>query len=210
MYSIILNGFLTGLILQLAIGPVFIFIANIVIQKSLYDGLSAVLAVSIADYIYILLGIFGVGRLLEKNSFKNLFGIISSMVLIVFGSISILAYNNHDINNIPVITGTKSLIESFVTAFILTISSPLTILFWTGLFTAKSLELKLSRRKLYVYGISAGSATVLFLGASAFIISGIRSVIPDQIIYYMNFSVGVILIFYGIWRLLNIFKEMKK
>jgi arginine exporter protein ArgO len=207
MHSIIINGFLTGLILQLAIGPVFIYITNIVIQKSLYDGLSAVLAAAVADYLYILLAISGVGRFLENSSFKKLFGIISSIVLIAFGSISILTSgNNPGIDNIPVITGTESLIESFVTTFILTISSPLTILFWTGLFTAKSLELNLSRRELYVFGISAGFTTILFLGVSAFIISVLRSVISDIMIYYTNIFVGIILVFYGIWRLPDIFR----
>jgi len=32
---IVLDGFLTGLILQIAIGPVFFFILNLILQRSL-------------------------------------------------------------------------------------------------------------------------------------------------------------------------------
>jgi len=37
------NGLATGLILQLAIGPVFFFIINLSLQRSLIDGLVGVL-----------------------------------------------------------------------------------------------------------------------------------------------------------------------
>ncbi len=205
MYTVIINGVLTGLILQLAIGPVFIYVTNIVFQKSLYDGLFAVLAVSIVDYLYILFAIFGVGKLLENNRFKKIFGCTSAVVLIFFGIISIITFNKIQNNNM-LNTETTSMVESFVSAFILTISSPLTILFWTGLFTTKSLELNLSKNKLYVFGISAGFATILFLGTSVIIISKIKNVIPLQVIFYLNILVGIILIIYGIWRLQNLLR----
>ena len=57
------NGLLTGLTLQLAIGPVFLFIANLTLQKSTLDGLAGVVAVTIVDYLYITLSILGIGRL---------------------------------------------------------------------------------------------------------------------------------------------------
>ena len=50
---IFVNGLLTGLVLQMAIGPVFFFIINIALQKTLYDGFAAVSAVTLVDYFYI-------------------------------------------------------------------------------------------------------------------------------------------------------------
>ena len=49
------NGLVTGLFLQLAIGPVFFFIVNLSLQKTIWDGLTAVLAVTIVDYTAITL-----------------------------------------------------------------------------------------------------------------------------------------------------------
>ena len=51
----IISGLLTGLFLQLAVGPVFFYIFSITIDSNYRNGLFAVLAVTLADYIYITL-----------------------------------------------------------------------------------------------------------------------------------------------------------
>lgn len=71
------NGLATGLILQLAIGPVFFFIINLALQRSIFDGLAGALAVTIVDYIYITLSILGIGKLLENKKVKKIFGVVS-------------------------------------------------------------------------------------------------------------------------------------
>ena len=65
------NGLATGLILQLAIGPVFFFIVNLTLRKTIFDGLAGVLAVTLVDYFYIALAIFGIGKLLENKKVKR-------------------------------------------------------------------------------------------------------------------------------------------
>src|SRR3990167_8807943 len=91
------NGLLTGLILQTAIGPVFFFIINLALQRSLYDGLAAVAAVTLVDYFYISLAILGIGKLLEKKKVKKAFGIISSIVLMIFGFVIIKGVTGENI-----------------------------------------------------------------------------------------------------------------
>jgi hypothetical protein len=101
----------TGLIIQLAIGPVFIFIANLVIQKSLIHGFSAICAVAIVDYLYISLSIIGIGKILEKKNFRKLSGILSSSILLLFGILIILPI---------LICNTVSPIDSGITDSIIT------------------------------------------------------------------------------------------
>jgi hypothetical protein len=60
MTRIALKGLTTGLILQIAIGPIFFLIVNITLQKTLLNGLFAVVAVTIVDYLYIALAIAGI------------------------------------------------------------------------------------------------------------------------------------------------------
>jgi threonine/homoserine/homoserine lactone efflux protein len=76
-FIIFKNGITTGLFLQLAIGPVFFYITNLTLQRSIYDGLIAVLAVTIVDYLYITISILGIGKLLEKNKIKIILSIFS-------------------------------------------------------------------------------------------------------------------------------------
>lgn len=130
------NGLATGIVLQLAIGPVFFFIINLALQKSIFDGLIGTLAVTIVDYFYITLAIFGIGKLLENKKIKKVFGIISSIVLIIFGVFIIKGRTSSGIST-AVTTNSTSLLSSFASVFFLTISSPMTIDF-TGNFAPQN------------------------------------------------------------------------
>jgi threonine/homoserine/homoserine lactone efflux protein len=209
MINILISGLSTGLILQLAIGPVFIFIANIVIQGSLINGLSAAIAVAIVDYLYIVLSIIGTGKILEKQKFKKLSGFLSSSVLLLFGVIMVFPILICNTAETIEFKYPSTFIPSFISAFLLTLSNPLTIFFWTGLFTTKSIAYKYNKRELMLFGLSAGFATIVFLGTSAILISLIKPNIPLAILKYLNILVGIILILYGIRGLLNS-KNMKK
>lgn len=201
MVAVLLNGFLTGLILQIAIGPVFFFILNISLQRTLIDGLFAVIAVTLADYIFITLAVLGVGKLLEKPKIKLALGIISSLVLIIFGIIMILTITQSNQISSPNNLIESNYISSFISAFVLTISSPLTIVFWTSLFAAKAIEKGYDQKELVFFGIAAGLATLVFLGSSVTLLSIVRASIPFALLRILNTAVGLLLIIYGVIRL---------
>jgi len=195
------NGLLTGLLLQLAIGPVFLFIINLTLQKTLLNGLAAVVAVTLVDYLYIALTILGVGKLLEKKKIKKVFGIISSIVLILFG---LMIIKNALIDTTSITlnpANTTSLLSSFSLVFFLTISSPLTIVMWTSLFATKAIENNYSKHELLIFGLSAGLATLIFMGTSVVLISLLKETIPLILIQILNIIVGILLILYGAARL---------
>ena len=206
MSLIILNGFFAGLLLQVALGPVFFFILNIALQKTLADGLFAALAVTLVDYIYISLAILGIGKLLEKKRIKFILGIISSVVLAIFGIVMITSITEVTANTISDGTVNSDYFSSFLSAFILTISSPLTIVFWTSLFATKAIEKQYIKKQLVLFGISAGLATLIFLGLSVIVFSFIKLSTPIIIIKILNIMVGILLMIYGVIRFIKVIK----
>jgi len=157
-----------------------------------------VLAVTLVDYIYILLSILGIGKLLEKEKIKRIFGIISSLVLLIFG---IMLINKALMPSNKIILGNEwTIAKAFISCFLLTISSPLTIVFWSSIFASKAIEKNYSKNELTVFGIGAGLATILFLSIVMYIISMIKKTIPVQAITILNILVGAVIIAYGIIR----------
>ncbi len=193
------NWLVTGLLLQLAIGPVFFFIVNLTLQKTILDGFAAVSAVAIVDYFYITLTILGVGKLLEKKKFKKIFWIISSIVLIIFGIIIIKNMIIWNFSNIEAIS--TDLLTSFTSVFLLTISSPMTIVFFTSLFATKAIEYNYKKRELVIFGLSTGLATIIFMGIVVILFSLIKGTVPIMLIQILNWIVGCLLIIYGWIRL---------
>ena len=204
----LLKGLLTGLFLQLAIGPVFFFILGITINSNFINVLCAITAVTLVDYIYIALSLLGLSKIIEKQRIKKVVGIISSFVLIVFSIIILknvfksLSINNNATQWAPV--------TSFISCFLLTISSPLTIIFWTSIFSAKAIEYKFTKNQLVLFGIGAGCATFVFMFATMFIISIFRTNININLIKTLNTFVGLLLLYYGFSRLFTLLASNRK
>lgn len=202
------RGLITGLFLQLAIGPVFFYIINLTLQRTIFDGLIAALAATIADYFYITLSIIGIGKILQKKKFNKIFVIISSTILIIFGALIIRNAIIGLTTSIEI--NSSNLLSSFVSVLILTLSSPLTIVFFTGLFTAKAIEYKYTKNQLYLFGLAVGSATLLFMGTSVIIFSLLKETIPLIVIQSLNIIVGIVLIGYGLIRIIKTYTPQQQ
>ena len=197
----LLKGLLTGLFLQLAIGPVFFFILGITLNNSFYNTIFAIIAVTIVDYLYISLSLLGLSKVIENDKAKTLLGVLSSVVLIFFSSI-ILKNVFHSLS-ITQNTNQWTPVKTFISCFLLTLSSPLTIFFWTGIFSAKAIEYRFTKKQLVVFGIGAGSATFIFMISTMFVLSLFRANIDGKIIKTLNFIVGLLLLYYAISRLIK-------
>lgn len=188
------------MILQIAVGPITFFIINIVIQRTLLDGFFAILGAALADYCYITLSIIGIAKLLENVRIKKTLGFISSLVLILFGFYIIIGSLRNIQVNVGITNNLQDLTRSFISTFMLTLSNPLTIIFWTSIFTARSIEYSLNRKELIIFGFAAGLAVFLFLGTIVLIISIFKYSIPVAAVRLANILVGLILITYGLFR----------
>ncbi len=203
MTKALLNGILTGLFLQIAIGPIFFLILGITVESNFTNSFSAILAVTFVDYIYIILSLLGIGKLLQGDKVKKIFGMVSSLTLVLFGLIIFykgLTFVN-DANKFLNIIWTP--VNSFTSCFILTISSPLTIVFWGSIFTVKAVENNYKKKQLIIFGLGAGLSTFIFLTLSMLILSLIKTNIPNLIVPILNCIVGLLLVYYGVSRALK-------
>ncbi len=194
--------------MQLAIGPVFFFILGITVNSNFINVLIAITAVTLVDYIYIALSLLGLSKIIEKERIKKVVGIISSFVLIGF-SILLLknALNSFSLNS-NAAQWTPA--TSFLSCFFLTITSPLTIVFWTGIFSAKAIEYKFTKQQLIVFGIGAGCATFVFMFTTMLLISIFKTNISIKIIQILNTFVGLFLLYYAFSRFFDALDSKRK
>ena len=83
-----LDGLKFGMILQLAVGPMSLMVFNTAGNAGFVVALILVLAIALVDAFYIVLASLGVSKILNKSNIKNIFKIISSIVLVIFGIIA--------------------------------------------------------------------------------------------------------------------------
>lgn len=199
------NGVLTGLALQIAIGPVFFYIMNLNLQKTIFDGLIGSVGVMLGDYFYIALSILGVSKILENKKVERVFAVASSIVLAILG-IWMISKGLHTFTT-SVNAMTPSLFSSFITCLFLTISGPISMVLFTSIFTARAAEFNYTEKDLVKFGVGVGLATGIFMASSSVVFSIVKGTIPILLIQIMNIIVGCVLIGYGGVRLVKVLKK---
>ncbi len=132
------DGLKFGMLLQLAVGPMCLMVFNTAKNVNFLVALSLVLAIALVDTFYIFLAGLGVSKLMEKKSVKSVFKIIGSLVLVIFGINIIL--NVFNINIIPGLNLKPNTANIFIQGLILTLSNPITIVFWGSVLTTKIID----------------------------------------------------------------------
>lgn len=195
------DGLRTGLFLQLAVGPVFFLLLGITLDSGFLSGFSGVVGATVVDFMYIALSIVGVGTIIEKSRHKEKFNAVSNVVLVAFGIFFVYKGINSyiDLNHAGEYISPS---KSFVISFIMTITSPLSIIYWTSIFTTAAFEKNYKNMELVKFGAGAGSMTLIFLGSVMFLISRLGQFIPGVAVQLLNIAVGVVIMIYGSRRVI--------
>jgi threonine/homoserine/homoserine lactone efflux protein len=119
-------------------------------------------------------------------------------VLILFGLSSILGLFGITLIpglNISTHAGSGSF---FATMLVLTLSNPLTILFWAGVYSTKLAEENFQHGQVYAFGGGAVLSTAFFLSLVSFLGSLAKAHVPAAFIQALNLIVGLVLIGFGL------------
>lgn len=195
------RGFKYGMILQFAIGPVSLLVFKTAGTAGFVMGLVVVLAAALVDAAFIAIAGAGAILFLTKDKVQVAARIISGIVLILFGVITILG-----VFNISVFSGIQFFSEMktqnvFLQGILLTASNPMTILFWNSLITSQAQRHKMNRRQLFLFGSGCVLSTVIFLTATAGIGSVADQYLPAVVTLILNVLIGLVLIGYGVYTM---------
>ncbi|RDU25223.1 LysE family translocator [Anaerosacchariphilus polymeriproducens] len=199
----IYRGFKFGMLLQLAVGPMCLLVFNTSASHGVLAGLSLVVAITLIDFSYITLSVIGVGAILDKENVKNIIKLFGSVVLVLFGSNMIAeAFHLNLLPSIHLFTEVdgKSI---FAQGLILTASNPLTIIFWSGVFSTQGIENHYNKKQLCWFGLGCVLSTLSFLTFIAILGNTICGFLSEIFMQALNIGVGVIIIFSGIRLLLK-------
>lgn len=87
-----------------------------------------------------------------------------------------------------------------VQGLLLTASNPLTIVFWNGMFSAQMVENQWNKKQLFFFAAGCIMATIISLTVVAFQGSALSGFLPQIIVQFLNVTVGIVLVFFGIRR----------
>lgn len=191
----IFKGFKFGMLLQIAVGPICIYIFNEAVIKGMWYALAGVLGVLIIDALYIALSIVGISALVHR--YEKILKYFGVLVLTFFGIKSIIGALSIGETSV-IINAEGNYYKTFLNAFILTASNPLTIIFWSGVFSTKVIDEKFCRSDEIKFGFGAVLSTAIFLMVITVIGQFTKGFLSQEIISVLNIVVGFMLIYFGL------------
>ena len=193
----IFKGFKFGILLQFAVGPVCLYLFQTAVSSGLQSALTGVFGVVLADGLYIAMAVFGLGAVIRKNlRMQSIFQGFGGTVVVLFGLSTLLGAFGYSL--LPSLNLQTTGIENmFVKTLLLTLSNPMTILFWTGVFSAKIAEENLNQQDMLQFGLGAVLSTLIFLGGISLLGSTISVFLNQNLLRIFNIAVGIILMGFG-------------
>ncbi|RDU63498.1 LysE family translocator [Helicobacter sp. MIT 14-3879] len=201
-----IEGIKLGFMFQILIGPICFFLLQVAISDGFLIALFGSLGVTIGDGIFIILAILGVGKIFEKfPHLRKISGFIGMLILISYGIYiiinSILLSTEHNPQNTI-----KNGLEILCYGLILTLSNPITILYWSGSFAIHLSKMTI-KRNIYKLGLGAFITTPIFLIVWVGLGAYFGKFIPKWAIFYLHISIGILLCYYGIKTYIKVLSE---
>lgn len=193
--EIILKGLLVGLIVSAPMGPIGVLCVQKTINKGRLQGFISGLGAATADTTYAVLATFGVTFITDFLSNNQLFFQIAGVIVLLFLGFKMLLKNpiqEYRYYRTPKRTG---IIGDYISVFFLTVSNPLTIIFFGVAFSMLGLmgdESTLRNGITLVWSIFAGA--VLWWFTLTYVIDIFRKHFRLRSIVWLNRISGIAII----------------
>ena len=203
--SIVFKGMMIGIIASAPMGPVGVLCLQRTLNKGRWYGFVTGCGAALSDLFYALITGYGMSFVFDYVS-NNVF------YLQLFGSILLLIFGIHTFRSNPVKalrapSGKKgSYTHNFLTAFLVTLSNPLIILLFIGLFARFSFVsegMLVSETVTGYVAIVAGALLWWFLLSTG--VSKVRTQFNLRGIWIINRTIGVIVIIVAVVGLIITF-----
>ena len=201
IFGLLWEGFMIGIAVSVPLGPLGMLCIRRTVNKNWKSGFLSGLGIAASDVIYAIIAGFSLTIIINFiRSYEIYFKIFGASMVVILGLYIFMSNPTKDIQKFRK-KGT-SYIQDFLTAFLLTVTNPLSALVFIAIFTSYSLVLQLSQlfeALLIIGGIFLGCATWWF------ILTGLANLFKHKLtidtLWWANkiIGLGVILIAVGLF-----------
>lgn len=131
--DILLKGMLIGVVVSAPLGPVGVLCIQRTLNKGRWYGFITGLGASLSDIVYAMLTGYGMSFIFDFLSANQFYlQLVGSLMLLIFG---FYTFRSNPVQSIRPVSASKgTYFHNFITAFFVTLSNPLIIFLFIGLF----------------------------------------------------------------------------
>lgn len=188
-----LRGILIGILVSAPMGPIGVLCIQRTLNRGRISGLFTGIGASISDLIYAILTGFGISMIIDFiESYELLIQIFGSIVLACFG---LYIYRQNPAKNINLNKpNAANHVQDLVSAFFLTLSNPLILFLFIGLFARFNFFLPESQFHDYITGyVSIIIGAILWWLTITYFVDKVRSKFNLRSLWIINRCIGTII-----------------
>ena len=209
----LLQGVLVGLTFAVLLGPAFFSLIQTSIQRGFRSGFFLALGIFISDFSALLLAYFGATQFLGNDPRENfLFSIIGGIILIIFGTFTFIRKVSiqRQIPGKEESNGVSKPYVYIIKGFLLNAANPGMWFIWITVVVSISANFGVNNRAIYIFlGGALGTIFVTDI-FKCYISHQIKHLINDKVLTWMNRIVGVVLIGFGTYLIINVMVDLER
>ncbi|MUT67389.1 LysE family translocator [Paenibacillus sp. NEAU-GSW1] len=191
----VFNGLLIGLSIAAPVGPIGILCMKRMITQGRLYGLASGFGAAAADAVYGIIAAAGFTAVMDLlTSQQQWIRLLGGLFLIYLGLQSFLAQAADERGDVK---SSRSLAHASLTTFALTISNPLTIISFVGIFSAIEQTSTTGAGGAWWMMIGIWLGSMLWWTFLCIVIGSIRTVLNRSAMRWINLISGVVLLTYG-------------
>ncbi len=197
--SLILQGILLGLTLAILLGPIFVTITQLAIEKGARAGMVASSGVWVSDFIIITLCFLFVQKintLVQDVTFTYWIGLLGGFILMVFGLVAFFKESKIEFSQTK--HSTNDYISFWTRGFLVNTVNPFTFVFWIGVISTYVIKEKITNIEAIIFFTSIMSVIMISDTAKVFLAKMIRTKLRQEHFNIFTKIAGVGLIVFGI------------
>lgn len=201
------NGILMGLALAILVGPILFSLIQRSIEQGIKAGLWVASGIWVSDLLFIggiMLGVAQISKMIESPLFEPILGVLGGLVLIGIGVgmfISKPAENMKNTNGLEILSSEWKLC---LEGFLINTVNPFSVIFWSSLITARSIETNLFSFNSYLFFGSILGTIIITDTLKVVLAEKISTHLQPRHILKMRKISGIALFLFGIVMMVRV------
>ena len=195
MIAVFLKGILLGLSVTVPLGPIGIICVHRTLSRGRWSGLVSGLGASSADTFFAAIAGFGLSFFVNFFQQQKVYLLLGGGITLVI--LGVLLYFKNIVQQVRNPSKSNNIIGDYISVFFLTISNPLTIIFFGAFFASMDIldDGSFENTAVAIAGVFSGS--VLWWFTLTTLVNMFRRKFHLRRLWYMNRITAILIVIFG-------------
>lgn len=210
-----LQGILLGLTFAVLLGPAFFSLIQTSIHRGFKRGMLLAIGIFLSDLVALVLCYFGASQILGSDPRENIyFSIIGGIIMVIFGTYTfsrvVRNRSSNDTDDEDSTDKPSRFYVYIIKGFFLNALNPGMWFIWVTIVVSISANFGMNNRSILLF-LSGVLGTIFATDLlKCFVSNQIKKFITPRIMTWMNRIVGIVLIGFGTYLVINVFVDLER